>query len=70
MKNSKEILIKIFGDDIYLFIHLPALYLNAILFPHVPDREGIKFLELKLNRQICNPFFYTASICFFTNFRT
>lgn len=46
---------KIFGDDIYLFIHLPALYLTAILFPHVPDREGTNFLELKLNRQIFNP---------------
>jgi len=54
MENSKEILKKIFGDDIYLFIHLPALYLIAFLNPRVPNREGTKILELKLNRQIFN----------------
>ena len=46
---------KIFGEDIYIFIHLPALYLNAFLFHFVPNREGTKLLELKLNRQIFNP---------------
>ncbi len=54
MENSKEILKNIFGDDIYLFIHLPALYLNALLNPPIPNREGKFFLELKLNRQIFN----------------
>ncbi len=65
MRNSKEILMsakraiaqgvkKIFGDDIYLFIHLPALYLIAFLKPQIPNREGTKILELKLNRQIFN----------------
>ena len=54
MRNSKEILKKIFGDDIYLFIHLPALYLIAFLNPQVPNREGTKILELKLNCQIFN----------------
>lgn len=54
MKNSNKILKNIFGDDIYLFIHLPALYLIAFLNPHIPNREGTKILELKLNRQIFN----------------
>ena len=54
MENSKEILKNIFGDDIYLFIHLPALYLNTLLNPPIPNREGKIFLELKLNRQIFN----------------
>lgn len=33
MENTKEILKKIFGDDIYLFIHLPALFINALVHP-------------------------------------
>ena len=66
MENSKEILMsakwrasrqgakKIFGGEIYLFIHLPALYLIAFLNLQVSNREGTKFLELKSNRQIFN----------------
>ena len=65
MGNPKKNPKKIFGEDIYIFIHLPALYLIAFLFPIVSNREGTKILELKLNRQIFNERLFNSRLYIF-----
>src|ERR1051325_498238 len=52
-----EMMKKIFGYDIYIFIHLPALYINAFVHPE-SQRTEQTFLKLILSRQTyqCNHF--------------
>ena len=52
-----KMLKNIFGDDIYIFIHLPALYTNA-LSSYESLGKGRKILELILYRHTyCNYLF-------------